>query len=531
MRRVLCALALLALTALPARAQEPDLVPRLLTEINNMIGRIEEQQETIDSLLTLPADSTLAARVDSLESVVAVERVRHAAVSDSLRAVIDELRGDTIGAPMPSVVTLEGMPDSLIVGDTAAVTGTLWDEAGAEIPTPASAWQVNITGGLRYAGLVGLTNYVRAIAPGPGAVRYTHTPSGLADQVATFIVDTTTTEPPDTTGEAVAAAVSGGQRVLLVGDAVTIRPNLLNADGDVIPTDPSEWTVDFDPAFLQVSDFVTTALAPTAAGSSVIIAYQHDATQLETEADVVILPEAEPGELNEPPGMTRIGSNDGSVKEAGGHAFGINGFGPWSAGNTIEVVNDPTNPAGSGKSLRFRWRPNVHPKAGIARMHSGIPGGPYQEIYVRWRIILEPGESAWDFGHKFFYLAPNKNLASGNTTTDRPSGGTPRPLRMTSYFRAYSHNDANGSTGANRYPIRIGQWFTAEAHYRWNTPGKSDGFARMYFNGELIAQRSNIEVGWTHGLFFDYFEWYGTSNSVPTESFYRLGELYISGKK
>lgn len=352
---------------------------------------------------------------------------------------------------LAATVALSGLPDSMAVGDTVAVTGALLDSAGAEMSTLPSEWDVQITGGLSFAGYSGLTNFVRADVPGPGAVRYEHLPSGLEAVATTQIgAPPDTTEPPDT----------------------VIEP-------------------------------------PDTTGQA-----------------------GGPGETHEPPGMTPVGHFDGSVKEENGHAFGIAGFNSWTIGNTIEVVDDISNPVGSGKSLRFRWRPNVHPSVGITRMR-GIPGGPYQEIYVRWRIILEPGEGAWEFGHKFFYLAQNASLANGNSTTDRPSGGTPRPIRYTGGGpTAYSNNPSRGSTGANLYPLRIGHWFTAELHVRMQTPGTTDGFAYLWVDGVLVAKDEGASAAfvWEPHAFFDYIEWYGNANNVTKESFYRIGELHISGK-
>lgn len=110
--------------------------------------------------------------------------------------------GDTTLLPVPTTVLLTGLPDSMTVGDTVGVTGALLDGDGDEIATAPSAWDVQITGGLRFVSYSALTNVVRAAEAGPGAVRYTHLASALTAKVVTQIgapPDTTPSEPPDTT--------------------------------------------------------------------------------------------------------------------------------------------------------------------------------------------------------------------------------------------------------------------------------------------------------------------------------------------
>jgi len=120
---------------------------------------------------------------------------------------------------------------------------------------------------------------------------------------------------------------------------------------------------------------------------------------------------------NRPAGLTRIGRNDGTVKESGGHAFGIVDFSNWFDHNIpgdIAVVNDPTNPAGSGRSLRFTYPSNDN-KAGSANANR-FTGGPYREVYVLMRIFHESGFQ--DFGNKYFYLGAQSGERRNTSVAD-----------------------------------------------------------------------------------------------------------------
>jgi hypothetical protein len=237
-----------------------------------------------------------------------------------------------------------------------------------------------------------------------------------------------------------------------------------------------------------------------------------------------------------------IGAFDGSVKEENGHAFGIADFGRWydhSDPSDIAVVDDATNPTGSGKSLRFTY-PSNDSKAGSTTANT-FSGGPYRELYVMIRVFMEP--SGWDtFGNKFFYVGAPPGSRHYRTSpvqyyTDRPSG---RRLRFINQNLTADYGSAevvvashyDPPVGTNSNPVQQGVWLNMEYHMiAESRPGAGDGRMRMWVNDELVGY--NDAVRWTQSngtaVGFSGMEWYGEVNSIPVTSYYRLGELYIAG--
>jgi len=232
---------------------------------------------------------------------------------------------------------------------------------------------------------------------------------------------------------------------------------------------------------------------------------------------------------NRPSGTTLIGRNNGTVKESGGHAFGIADFGNWydhNVASDIAVVNDPTNPTGSGRSLRFTY-PSNDDKAGSASARS-FSGGPYRELYVMMRIYLEP--SGWDtFGNKFFYIGAAGRTSGGPNQYYTDRGGS--RIRLINQY-AGSAVVLNSSDGPVPNPIQQGTWLNVEYHFvAESSPGAANGRMYIWVNGRLVD--SNTSVTWARNstLGFNGMEWYAEVNDIPRTSYYRLGELYIAGKK
>src|SRR5690606_32279203 len=93
------------------------------------------------------------------------------------------------------------------------------------------------------------------------------------------------------------------------------------------------------------------------------------------------LPPADLMYPNLPADMTLIGYNDGSVKTAGGSAFGIPAFGNWSSGEqNVSVVSDPNNPTGSGQALQLLWNADDCCAATAS-------WEPVSELYVMLRYV------------------------------------------------------------------------------------------------------------------------------------------------
>lgn len=242
---------------------------------------------------------------------------------------------------------------------------------------------------------------------------------------------------------------------------------------------------------------------------------------------------------NRPEGMTLIGSSDGSVKQSEGHAFGIPGFSEWYDHNQpsdIAVVADPTNPTGSGRSLRFTY-PSDDNKAGSTTAQR-FPGGPYRELYIMTRVFME--RSGWDrFGNKFFYVGAAIGARRGASRptqyyVDRPSGGRLRVINQHNGSVVLIASVEQPPKGSKTNPITQGVWLNVEYLLTAESaPGAGNGRVSVWVNNKLVG--ANSAVNWTgrqdRDVGFDGMEWYGEVNSIPSTSYYRLGELYLAGKK
>jgi len=236
---------------------------------------------------------------------------------------------------------------------------------------------------------------------------------------------------------------------------------------------------------------------------------------------------------NRPSNMRLIGHFDGTVKEADGHAFGIADFGNWFDHNVptdIQVVGDRTNPTGSGKALRFTY-PSSDNKSGAANADT-FTGGPYRELYVLMRVFFE--RSGWEtFGNRFFYIGAAKNQRHHNASptqfyVDR-NGSALRVVVQNGVKEIALASYRPPPIGASVNPIAPGRWLTLEFHFvAESAPGARNGRARMWVNAQPAG--SNNAVRWnTSG--FDGMQWFAEAHRVPVTSYYRLGELYIAGKK
>ena len=230
------------------------------------------------------------------------------------------------------------------------------------------------------------------------------------------------------------------------------------------------------------------------------------------------------GGTNEPGGLSVIGNFTGTVRESGGHAFGLTLFDAWfvdggAPAANLEVVTDATNPVGSGQSLRFTFDNTYTPLCAIATGNFTA----VTTLYVRFRIYLEDA-----FPSKYFYLGLPSVEANNEAWTARESGGEIRLVYQGS-LGSIVHIDSVSSPpeGNNTQPMTTGSWHTVEHVFIADTsPGSQDGSARMWVDDIQVGLEEG-NAAW--GTSMSMIEWYATANSVPSTVRYRIGELYLSG--
>ena len=247
---------------------------------------------------------------------------------------------------------------------------------------------------------------------------------------------------------------------------------------------------------------------------------------------------------NRPTGLTEIITFTGTVEESNGDAFGHPDFGGWlmdsnAPADMIQVVSDPSNPTGSGSSLRFRYSEGFNPRSGIASANT-FSAGTFKRLYVKLLMFYEDGAGDWTFGHKIFYIgaAPGSRNNTGSPTQSYNTNSNGR-------FRYHQQNfggpedelvdsaedPPKGSN--NSAPIARGRWVMLEHIFvAESAPGAADGQVQLFVDGELVGSRTG--VSWVAAddpaVGFNGIEWYADVNEVPGgDVFYRLGELYVAG--
>jgi hypothetical protein len=174
---------------------------------------------------------------------------------------------------------------------------------------------------------------------------------------------------------------------------------------------------------------------------------------------------------------------------------------------------------------------------------------PSKTIYVRMRVKFSrdwaPTSDATRTGMKFFYL---KTSGSDNNViwTSNGGGGT-HAWEM--FWATLTTNNTNSSgkktdyfNWAGKQPLAgVETWHTVEFLFRMNSAvGVADGVAQYWVDGVLVGNRSDVNFIDSddtniHKLDFDGLEFYPLRGSQGVEmngdDWFRLGELYVSGKR
>jgi hypothetical protein len=270
-------------------------------------------------------------------------------------------------------------------------------------------------------------------------------------------------------------------------------------------------------------------LTANAAGTAKITASADDAT---TGFSVSVVDAA--GGVEGPPGMTVIGSADGSVlggiagtATAGEPGFGIPGFNSWwefSCSNEshwpdqrIQLVDDRTNPSGSGKAIRISVSAEG---CGAISTANPISGSPYSELYIKFSLHPEIERTG---NIKLFYLA-----------TETLSG-----VSGDAYFSLMSHGGFYLTVSGAQYKLRdilpVGEWNTVEVHAVAESAAEAgDGEYHVWVNGRHAATWTGIR--WAaratgdDSPLFDKLQWYGHHSNRGYPVIYRIGEFSIAGR-
>lgn len=229
---------------------------------------------------------------------------------------------------------------------------------------------------------------------------------------------------------------------------------------------------------------------------------------------------------NLPNDMTLIGQFTGTVRESGGSAFGIPGFGPWQQFNgvpaaNIAVVADPTNPTGSGFSLRFKWQDIYpEPRVGVAGSDFTPFGAPFRRMYIGMRLFFE---SDWvGIGTKFFYLGVPSTSSGLELYNTRDVNGDTKITNQGGSQVANNLIDVPNALVATSRWYHLEYLFTAESGF-----GVNDGRIQVWLDGVLIGDNGAVQLDDSR---FNEIQYYVTSGSTGYgTAHYRIGQLTVAG--
>jgi uncharacterized protein YjdB len=416
------------------------------------------------------------------------------------------------------MVTLSAASVSVPVGGTQQLAATALDSRGNPVSGAAFSW-ASSSGAVAS---VDPTGQVTGVAAGTATVTAS---SGGKSASASVSVSAPAPAPVAT------VTVSPNPASVPTGSSMALTVVLRDASGNLLTGRSVTWSSS-NTAVATVS--AAGSVTGVAAGTATVTATSEGRSGT---ASLTVTQPPSSGSLNEPAGMTTFIRENGSRRDFGSAWWK---GAKWLDDRWTQVVDDPTNPAGSGKAIEKRWYAGEPTDNGngittIDRF-SQVGGFSARELYVRYRIKYSPN---WD-------TRPHYDTPKLGYWGVAPSGGphywTKAPPNYPTYFYEQAGAAAPGSwgwgTGSKR--VAVNTWHTVEIHITAqsgvNVP---DGAVKMWLDGELQINKTGLNFvaagdGFSSTLFdgFQVFFIRGQAGlTFGVNDWLRLGEFYVSGKR
>jgi hypothetical protein len=199
----------------------------------------------------------------------------------------------------------------------------------------------------------------------------------------------------------------------------------------------------------------------------------------------------------------------------------------------IAITQDGTAPKSPSNVMQVTFQPGL--AGGDTPMYQGHTiGGSYKEFYG----------SVWlKYSNNFIVdnAGVNKILyvwASDGTPTLCLCTLSPSPTGdFTPQIRTQDASEQDlgpNLSGQTNYSFPRNSWVRLEMYLKMNTPGNSDGVAKIWANGVLVADYTNIKFvnsstqqTWANYQLAPY--WGGSGGTVATPQFVWFDHLYGSG--
>ncbi len=228
---------------------------------------------------------------------------------------------------------------------------------------------------------------------------------------------------------------------------------------------------------------------------------------------------------NEPAGMTVLGSADGSIAYNGTGAFGIAGFTSTSFADNgnVHVVDDASNPTGSGKAVRFEWKAA---NQGVGKGNYIFPGTGWRELYIMLRVV-KPTSWPDAQGHKWFYLVPK---SAGNVAWGEGIWSSQEPNDNWRVLDGDNHQLNAGPVLTMRAPNEMAMEYHCVAE---SSAHANDGRCTIWLNGRQVGSDDQMVMAASYTSYeplFARLQLYVHANTVYADTHYDVRELYVSAK-
>lgn len=239
-----------------------------------------------------------------------------------------------------------------------------------------------------------------------------------------------------------------------------------------------------------------------------------------TAASVSVNGTLPPAEFaNEPPGFVPLTNNFWTQHTGNGWTY----TGPDPSGNFTRVVTsgygEPA-PVGGGSVLEAVYFGGSQGGSGPGRTGFSLPGGRDELFVGMWQKFSTDYPASPVFGGNkmwFMLVGPARSYLVFRERVGEPS----------SRYWDLALDSFQPTTGVNSNPPRIvpyGVWFKLEWYMKRNTPGNADGIARVWMNGELLVNRTDLVFPGSISAF--YHE--GTNNGATGSIIPRDGRWWMA---
>jgi hypothetical protein len=385
----------------------------------------------------------------------------------TLEVTLSPLQGERqISATLASViVVVQPAADSILVGDSIRLTASVIDSVGNPVPGAVVHW-ASLTPALASVDSRGM---VKGIAAGQAQVVATY---GFVGASASIKVKTALPAVASVT------AVPSSHTFTRIDETMQITATAWDANGNVVSGVQVTYAA-LNPSIVSV-DQMGRMTARAAGVTSVIVTAACCDVSAAVDARVELTNPA-PWRANEPAGMaTQMDTGFGDPN--------YSSFGAFTT-QTQQGFADATAPHSPNKVGRF------HIPGSLTDGHTGaawvnLPANTvrvYTAAWVKWSNpgIVHPGNQ------KMWYYYHGTDSSDGGLVTGFFPGDASNAIKPNGQPQGGSPGVMEPAGNDPRLPVK-GEWFLIETLAVMNTSSQSNGIYRIWLNGELLVNHSNV---------------------------------------